>query len=148
MDRRAKVELVGVVRECYVASEKQAKSRILEELVQITGYHRKYALRLLRKDMPPPADEAHGRRRICDDAVKEALIVLWEASDRICGKRLKAILPDLLRSLEKHEHLKLDIHVRELLLAVSAASIDRLLKSIRCKVNGRNRRRCWFANSR
>ena len=84
--------------------------------------------------MPPPAHEVHGRRRICDDAVKEALIVLWEASDRICGKRLKAVLPDLLGSHEKHEHLKLDIHVRELLLAVSAASIDRLLKNIRSKV--------------
>ena len=141
MDRRAKVELVEVLRERYVASEKQAKSRILDELVQITGYHRKYALRLLRKSMPPPTYEAHGRRRIYDDAVKEALIVLWEASDRICGKRLKAILPDLLRSLEIHGHLKLDIHVRELLLAVSAASIDRLLKNIRSKVNGRSRRR-------
>lgn len=36
MDRRAKVELVEVLRERYVASEKQAKSRILDELVQIT----------------------------------------------------------------------------------------------------------------
>lgn len=141
MERRAKVELVEVLRQRYMASEKPAKSRILDELVQITGFHRKYALRLLSKNMPPPAYEAHGRRRIYDDAVKEALIVLWEASDRICGKRLKAILPELLRSLENHEHLKLDVHVRELLLAVSAASIDRLLKNIRSKVNGRSRRR-------
>ncbi len=141
MDRRAKVELVEVLRERSAASEKQAKSRILDELVQITGDHRKYALRLLRNNMPASVYEAHGRRRIYADAVKEALIVLWEASDRICGKRLKAILPDLLISLEKHEHLKLDIHVRELLLAVSAASIDRLLKNIRSNANGRSRRR-------
>ena len=85
MDRRAKVELVEVLRERYVASEKQAKSRILDELVQITGYHRKYALRLLRKSMPPPTYEAHGRRRIYDDAVKEALIVLWEARIEFAG---------------------------------------------------------------
>ena len=30
-------------------------------------------------------------RRVYDDAVREALIVLWEASDRICGKRLKPL---------------------------------------------------------
>lgn len=83
MDRRAKVELVEVLRERYVASEKQAKSRILDELVQITGYHRKYALRLLRKSIPPPAFEAHGRRRIYDDAVKEALIVYWAGAQRL-----------------------------------------------------------------
>ena len=35
-------------------------------------------------------------RRIYDEAVREALIVVWEASDRICGKRLKAVLPSLI----------------------------------------------------
>ena len=35
-------------------------------------------------------------RRIYSEAVREALIVLWEAADRICGKRLKAILPGLI----------------------------------------------------
>lgn len=141
MERIAKIELVGVLRERYRRSERQAKSRILDEFVEITGYHRKYALRLLRNPMPPPDCEAHGRRRIYDDAVKEALIVLWEASDRICGKRLKAILPELLKALESHQHLKLDAHVRDLLLAVSAASIDRLLRNIRSQVNSRTRRR-------
>lgn len=141
MDRSAKIELAEVLRERYERSEKQAKSRILDEFVEITGYHRKYALRLLRKTMPPLPHEALGRRRVYGDAVKEALIVLWEASDRICGKRLKAILPELLKALESHEHLKLDAPVRALLLAVSAASIDRLLRSIRSQVNGRTRRR-------
>ena len=67
MDRRAKVELVEVLSERYAASEKQAKSRILDELVQITGDHRKYALRSLRKNIPPSAYEAHDRRRINSD---------------------------------------------------------------------------------
>ncbi len=67
--------------------------------------------------------------------------MLWEASDRICGKRLKAIVPELLKSLESHEHLKRDSNVRELLLVVSAASIDRLLRSIQSQAGGRTRRR-------
>ena len=37
-------------------------------------------------------------------------------SARICGKRLNGTLPELLKSLESHEHLKLDSNVRDLLL--------------------------------
>ena len=47
-------------------------------------------------------------RRIYDEAVRQALVVVWEASDRICGKRLKAALPSMVESLERHGHLDLD----------------------------------------
>ena len=46
--------------------------------------------------------------RIYDEAVRPALIVVWEATDRICGKRLKAALPSMVESLERHGHLDLD----------------------------------------
>jgi hypothetical protein len=42
----------------------------------------------------------------------EALVPLWEASDRLCGKRLQALLPLLLETLERHGHLVLDLEVR------------------------------------
>ena len=45
------------------------------------------------------------------DALKEALPILWEASDRICGKRLKAVLPSLIEAMEHHGHLELDPQV-------------------------------------
>jgi len=141
MERRARCELAGVLRERYRQSGKDAKSKILDEFVAITGHHRKYAVRLLNKaptaiDRSPP-----GARRIYGEAVKEALIVLWEASDRICGKRLKAILPRLLESMECHGRLNPEANVRELLLAMSAATIDRLLRPIRTHTKSRNRRR-------
>ena len=71
--------------------------------------------------------------------MREALIVLWEAADRICGKRLKAILPTLIPTMERHGHLTLDSTVRQLLLAVSPATIDRLLAPIR-GIAGRHRK--------
>ncbi len=80
-------------------------------------------------------------RRIYDEAVREAAIVVWEASDRICGKRLKAALPHLVESMERHGHLKLDSEVRERLLAASAATLDRLLRPIRATVASRRKRR-------
>ena len=79
-------------------------------------------------------------RRIYDEAVREAVIVAWEATDRICGKRLKAALPHLVESMERHGHLDLDPEVRERLLAASAATLDRLLKPVRTNVSGRRKR--------
>ena len=75
-------------------------------------------------------------RRIYDEAVREALTVVWEAADRICGKRLRTVLPDYIESLEHHSHLTLDPELRMRLLAVSAATIDRLLSPVRSQARG------------
>jgi hypothetical protein len=71
----------------------------------------------------------------------EALIVLWEASDRICGKRLKALLPVLLESMERHGHIQLEENVREQVLKLSAATIDRKLRSVRQKASSGRRKK-------
>ena len=117
-------------------------SRISDEFIAITGHHRKHGFRLLGQleddeDTPRPAKG----RRIYDEAVSEAVIVIWEAADRICGKRLKAALPYLVESMERHGHLALDPEVRDRLLAASAATLDRLLKPIRPTAGSRRRRR-------
>jgi hypothetical protein len=97
------------------------------EFVAVTGYHRKHAARLLRGGVRPDRSKPRPERRLYDDAVREALIVLWEASDRICGKRLKPLIPMLVAAMERHGHLTLDPVVRERLEAISAATIDRIL---------------------
>jgi hypothetical protein len=66
--------------------------------------------------------------------------VVWEASDRLCGKRLKALLPVLVPAMERHGHLRLDALVRSRLLAMSAATMDRLLRPVRER-GGAGRRR-------
>ena len=142
MERRVRCELVETLRERYRQSGKSAKTKILDEFVAITGHHRKYAVRLLKKDATGTNRSPPNARRIYGEAVKESLIVIWEASDRICGKRLKAILPQLLESMLCHGRLELEANVRELLLAMSAATIDRLLRPIRTHAESRNRRRC------
>ena len=70
-------------------------------------------------------------QRIYDEAFSEAVIVIWEAVDRICWNRLKAAMPHLVESMELHGHLALDPEVRDRLLSASAATLDRLLKPIR-----------------
>jgi len=89
---------------------------------------------------PSPFDTPAVARRTYDEAVREALIVLWEAADRICGKRLKAILPSLVTALEQHGHLALDATVRQRLLSASPATIDRLLTTVRSNAIKRKKR--------
>ncbi len=86
----------------------------------------------------PGASAPKGRGRVYGEAVRTALIVLWEAADRICGKRLAALLPVLIPAMERHGHLSLDATVREKLLAVSPATIDRMLAPSK---TGRRKRR-------
>ena len=57
--------------------------------------------------------------------------MLWEAADRICGKRLKAGLPLLIAAMERREHIALDGEVRQRLLQMSAATFDRVLERTR-----------------
>ena len=133
-------ELVTAVADRYRQSTAAEKRLILDEFVALTGYHRKHAVRVLNGSAITPRAR-RGRRCVYDAAVTEGLIVLWEASDRMCGKRLKALLPTLVPALEHHGHLSLDSAVRERLLAVSAATIDRRLASARAVTAGQRRRR-------
>jgi hypothetical protein len=85
-------------------------------------------------------------RRVYQDAAKEALVVLWEAADRICGKRLKALVPQLLEAMERHGHLQVDDGVRTQLLAMSASTIDRKLQNVREGARGGRKRRSAKTN--
>ena len=68
---------------------------------------------------------------IYNEAVITALTILWEAADQIFGKRLKAVLPTFVESMEHHGHLCLDVEVRDRLLRMSAPTIDRLVRPVR-----------------
>ena len=130
--RRALLKAIG---ERYRAGTKDVKLRILDEFVAVTGYHRKHAIRLFNEDPREGVAARRPRLRLYDEAVREALVVLWEASDRLCGKRLKAVLPILVPALENHGRLTLDATVRERVLSASAATIDRLLLATRAAVS-------------
>ena len=135
-------ELVASIQERYRSASLPDKQRILDEFVALTGYHRKYAIRVLASGASTAAVQAATprRERVYGEAVREALGMLWEAADRVCGKRLKPLLPTLVDALERHGHLTLDPVVRERLLAASAATIDRLLANRRATAGGRRRR--------
>ena len=128
MRHAARAELADAIRDRYVAAAGKDKRRILEEFIAATGYHQKSAIGVLNSLQTPKRHQPPQRASLYDEAVRGALIVLWEASDRVCGKRLKALLPILLPALERNGHLKLDEQIRPKILSMSAATIDRLLR--------------------
>ena len=148
ISKHAKQELIEALYELYPNIYKDDKTKMLDEFVALAGCHRKHAIRLLSGVDPIPRDVHASSRPIYSEAVREPLIVLWEAADRICGKRLKAILPTLIPTMERHGHLTLDPTVRHLLLAVSPATIDRLLAPIRGTAGRRRKRKRVTESSR
>ena len=90
----ARQELVHAVSGRYRAASADEKRRILDEFVAVTGYHRKHAIRVFNGFAGTPVSMKRGRLRLYDEAVRQALVVFWEASDRVCGKRLKPLAPD------------------------------------------------------
>jgi hypothetical protein len=137
----------------YQRSGKQEKGLILTELVELTEYSRVYARRVLRQHgkrikqgrQSLLADvrvrSSRSRSPYYDQQVKATLIKIWRVLDYICGKRLQPALPELLEVLERHNELHCDRLTKEKLLRISAATIDRLLRSERRKYELRGQAR-------
>jgi hypothetical protein len=127
MTRSSLQEYAAAVRPRYKAAGKAEKGKILDEFCRTTGMHRKAAVRLLNRETRVPASRRGRRKRYRQEAL-EALVQVWQVSDRLCGKLLKPVLPELLQALERHGELSISEEVRDQLLQISAASIDRLLR--------------------
>src|ERR1700738_831968 len=140
----ARREVVSAVMERYRSAKRAEKGSILDALCATTGWHRKHAVRALRQHETGDVGVLRERRRRYGVTIKDALTALWEASDRVCGKRLKVMIPTLLPALEQHGRLRLSQADRDRVLAISAATIDRLLGDVKLAASGGKRRRAGF----
>lgn len=129
--QQSKHELAAAVGRRYRRVGRADKGRILDEFVAATGYHRKSAVRLLRQGPPPARAGRGGRPRVYSAVVIGALRVAAEESNWLCGKRLAPFLGELVPALEAEGRLRLEPGVRDLLLGMSAATIDRRLQPFR-----------------
>jgi len=141
MTHTARAELADAIRRRYRSASGKEKHKILDEFIATTGYHEKSAIRVLNAEPITKGRQTRNRPSLYDEAARTALIVLWEASDRVCSKRLKALIPILLPALERHAHLKLDATIRSKILVMSAATIDRLLRAPRTATRSKKLRR-------
>jgi len=131
MSQRSKKELIETIRPRYLKANKAGKEQILDELVATAGYHRKYAIRLLKHGHPAKGRKKTGRQKMYQGEVIQALTQIWEICGRICSIRLKPFLPEITRVLERLNEIHLTDPTKALLLNMSRATIDRCLKSAR-----------------
>jgi hypothetical protein len=124
----SKQEYLRKMRWRYARAQgRRYKSRLIEELIAVCGYSRKHAIALLNGRGGPRLLKRSGPRPIYPpEQVRLVLKRIWFGSDQLCGKRLKAALPDWLLHYEK-EYGPLCLALKEKLEKISAATIDRLL---------------------
>ncbi len=126
-------ELLARIVPRYRDAGRAQRAVMLDEFVAATGYERKYAIRLLGNPPPPSLRVQRSRSRRYGPEVQQALVVAWDATNRVCAKRLVPFLGELVPILEDRVHLVLTEDGRRDLLRVSAATADRILGAIRRK---------------
>jgi hypothetical protein len=134
--RRSILEYAEALRGRYLGASKEEKGKMLDEFTRVTGLHRKAAIRLLHRLGRAGVSRRLGRPRRYGTGVAEALRAVWEASDRLCSKRLQPFLPEMVRVLRQHGEQKIDASVEKQLCRMSPSTIDRLLRPCR-KPGGR-----------
>ena len=127
MSLQARRELLLSLRPQYVNASPREKKKLLNGFVAATGYNRKHAVTLLSKGINKKGEGRRKRKRKYDQAVVDALLIVWKAAYRVCSKRLIPFMPILVDSLIRHGHLDISETVKEQLLSVSPATADRLL---------------------
>jgi len=141
MSPRSKKEYIEAIFLRYKEASYNQRTIILDEFCATCGYHRKHAIRLLRrfKRFVKPRVKKRGRSPVYQrDLILKPLKQIWLAANLPCSKRLKAILPLWLPGyVQSFGHLSPEIS--QALLNISAATIDRLLHPIRIQYKTRGR---------
>lgn len=133
MSQRSKCELLEEIRPRYLKARKCGKQTMLDEFVAATGYHRKYATRLLKHGRARRSAKRHGLPKVYQGEVVLVLEQIWEVCGRICSKRLHPFLPEMVKVLERCGELHLVAETKVLLLHMSRSTIDRCLRPARFK---------------
>lgn len=132
-----KYALLRIFTPKYKKASKKQKGLILTEVVSLTGYHRKHARKLL---LHPPVRGKFKRSKPSSYLpILLKLKKLWAVSNFACGKILVPAVPNLLSQLLRFGELKANEEEKELLLRVSAATVDRLLKADRKRLEIKGR---------
>ena len=131
MTRQGILEYIQAIRPRYNRVSKAEKGKILDEFIQIASLHRKAAIRLLNRTVRAGRDKRRGRPRAYGSDIELVLKAIWEASDRLCSKRLQPFLPEMVKVLRRHGERQINTVLEERLCRMSPSTIDRLLRSHR-----------------
>jgi len=135
MSPRSKREYTEAIHKRYKHASRSEKKGILDEFCATTGYHRKYAIVLLKgfKRFRKPVRKRRGPKpKYKKDEIIKPLKTIWLAANLPCSKRLKAILPLWLPGYTQRFGI-LPLDSVQALRHISPSTIDRLLKPVRAR---------------
>lgn len=140
LNREAREELLNQLRLKYHTLSRREKAETINALILSTGYSRKAAIRALNKAArDKPILKRQRRKPSRYDTILPGLRQIWKASNYLCGKRLHEALPLYISRMSQASELHLTDSQIDLLLTISAATIDRLLRVDRSKVRPKGR---------
>ena len=128
-------EYLARMRERYERSDREARGGLLDEVCEVTGYHRKAMIRRLRRTTAPGRARRRGRRVEYGPEVVAALRAIWTAAGYPWSVRLKALLPAWVPWGRRR--LRLTPATERALLRISARQIDRRLRPYRQELRTR-----------
>jgi len=133
MSQKTRKEVLARLRRSYAKAGLKFKQQLLNQAVDLLGYHRKAAIRALRAKpllWPTPVVLTGRPKEYHPETLLPILKPIWFAAFQPCGSRLHALLPEWLPAYEA-DHRRIDVDVRKSLLAASARTLDRLLRPLR-----------------
>lgn len=126
MSRKEKFAYLLAIRLRYHRATRKGKRLILDEFCTICGYNRKYAIRRLNRSSNRVKSRPGRKSRYTSPKFLNVLVRLWKATDFMCSARFKATIPLWLPSYEE-SFGTLPMDIRELILSISRATLDRVL---------------------
>lgn len=130
MTTMTKRELLKITKERYLKADRKSKTLILNEFCKNSGYNRKYAINILQAGYVNNKVERFGRKPrsvVYDSNVMLTAIKIWELLDYPCGVRLKPMLLEMVKSLERFGEIKVNSKTKKELGKISARTLDRRL---------------------
>lgn len=120
----------------YCRSNREGKTRMLNELCDLYGYNRKYLLQVFNVLTRKKYIKRGPRPHYLPKELIGPLTEIWLATDQMCSKKLTAAMSLWLPYYEM-EYGQLEKVVKTKLLKMSHSTIDRLLKPMRLKYKRR-----------
>ena len=121
MSNEVKRQYLVKVRLRYLKGSKKQKTLILDEFCQVCEISRKHAIKLMAEEIKTKTPRP-GAKYIYGENIRAHVLILWQAMNRMCSKKMVAAMPIWLDFYDRASHEE-----KLLLKKISSSSIDRVL---------------------